>query len=190
MTPNLASCERPTLLVFAGEYHPFVADKYEKGFSVVVSSARRNSQSSATFMKSASSMENMLARQQAKASGADEALFLNERSHVTETSGSNVFLVDGGKIFTPRLESGILPGVTRAAVFDVAGQVNWKISEVNLLLERLLAADELFLTNSLIEVMPVTAVEGKVIGGGRVGPVTKMLIHAYRQLVASELRAQ
>ena len=73
---------------------------------------------------------------------------LVERSHVTETSGSNVFLVDGGKIFTPRLESGILPGVTRAAVFDVAGQVNWKISEVNLLLERLLAADD-FSLNSL-----------------------------------------
>jgi len=190
MTPNLASCERPTFIVLAGEYHPFAAEKYEKGFNVVVSPVRRNSRSPVTFMKSANSMENMLARQQAKNAGADEALFLNERNYVTEASGSNVFIVADGVVVTPRLKSGILPGVTREALFGVVGQANLKVLEANVRLRQLLAAEEVFLTNSLIEVMPITAVDGEAIGGGKVGPVTKKLMYAYRQLVASELRAR
>jgi branched-chain amino acid aminotransferase len=190
ITPNPASCQTPTVLVLAGEYHPFTRDKYEQGFSVVVSAIRRNSRSPVTFMKSANSMENMLARQQARESGADESLFLNDRGYVTEASGSNVFVVEDTVVKTPRLKNGILPGVTRAAVVEVAGQTGLEIRESDLRLSELLAADEAFLSNSLIEVMPLTLVDGRAIGGGGVGSITRRIAKAYRELVVSELRAQ
>ncbi len=190
MTPNVGSCQTPTVLVLAGEYHPFTPDKYERGFSVIVSSIRKNSRSPVTFMKSANSMENMLARQQARESGADESLFLNDRNYVTEASGSNVFMVEDGVVRTPRLKDGILPGVTRAAILELAGRAGLKVRESNTRLGQLLAADEAFLSNSLIEVMPVTAVDASTIGGGGVGPITKKVMRAYRELVVSELRVQ
>jgi len=190
MTHSVASCQTPTVLVLAGEYHPFTQDKYEHGFSVTVSPIRRNSRSPVTFMKSANSMENMLARQQARESGADESLFLNDRNCITEASGSNVFLVEDSIVKTPRLKNGILPGVTRAAVFELTDQTGLEIKESDLRLGQLRAADEAFLSNSLIEVMPLTAVDRRAIGSGGVGPITRRIMNAYRGLVVSELRAQ
>ena len=190
MTPNVTSCLRPTTLVLAGEYHPFSAQKYAQGFDVTVSSIRKNSQSPVTFMKSANSMENMLARQEARNAGADEALFLNETGYVTEASGSNVFFVEKGVVKTPRLESGILPGVTRAAVLELAEGMGLKTSETDVRLGRISAASEVFLSNSLIEVMPVTALGGKPVATGKPGPVTQRMMDSYRNLVVSELRAQ
>jgi branched-chain amino acid aminotransferase len=186
MTPDLRSCASPTVLVLAGEYHPYPAEKYAQGFRAVVSAIRRNSRSPVTFMKSANGMENMLARQEARGAGADEALFLNDRGFLTEASGSNLFLVDRGVVKTPRLGSGILPGVTRAAVFEVAGRVGLPISEVNLRPEQLQAADEAFLSNSLIEVMPLTAVGDWVVGCGVPGPLTLRIMEGYRGMVGSE----
>ncbi len=190
ITPNLASCGKPTVLVLAGEYHPFSPERYAQGFSAIVSSLRKNSRSPVTFMKSTSSMENMMARQESRTAGADESLFLNERGYVTEASGSNVFLVRGSTIVTPRLKSGILPGVTRAAIFELAGQSGLEIVESDIRLGHLLAADEAFLTNSLIEIMPLTSVDGKSVGNGGAGQKTMALAEAYRKLVLSELRAQ
>ena len=135
-------------------------------------------------------MESMLARQEARNAGADEALFLNEKGQVTEASGSNVFVVANGIVKTPRLRSGILPGITRAAVFEVARQIGVRIAESNLPPGQLLAADEVFLTNSLIEVMPVTTIAGQAIGGGAPGAVTKQLMEEYRRLVFNELHAR
>ncbi len=166
MTPDLGSCTTPTVLVLAGEYHPFPAEKYLIGFRTVVSTIRRNSRSPVTFMKSANGMENMLARQGARTAGADEALFLNERGYLTEASGSNVFLVEHGVVTTPRLGNGILPGVTRVAVVEVARRLGLGVVEASIVLGRLQGADEAFLTNSLIEVMPLTA-GGRPAGGRR-----------------------
>ncbi len=190
MTPNLVSCSKPTVLVLAGEYHPYTQEKYAQGFNVIISSVRKNSRSPVTFMKSASSMENMIGRQEAKDSGADECLFLNERAFVTEASGSNVFLVERGALKTPRLKNGILPGVTRWAVLELANVNGFDIVETDIRPSQLYAADEAFLTNSLIEVMPLASIDGKQIGNGVVGPKTTMLKNAYRQLVLNELRAQ
>jgi branched-subunit amino acid aminotransferase/4-amino-4-deoxychorismate lyase len=190
MTPDLRSCTAPTVLVLAGEYHPFSADKYGQGFKTVVSGIRRNSQSPVTYMKSANTMESMLARQEARAAGMDEALFTNERGYVTEASGSNVFLVKDGVITTPRLKNGLLPGITRAALFEAAESSGLIVKESNVPLTQLMDAAEAFLTNSLIEVMPITEVDSRAIGNGRPGIVTRQLMDAYRGLVLSELRAQ
>ena len=103
-------------------------------------------------------MDNMLARRDARDAGADEAFFLNEKGYLTEAAGSNIFIVKDGFLKTPRYESGLLPGVTRMVVFELAAQLDIKVKEVNCRLADLQQADEVFVTNSLIEIMPVTVV--------------------------------
>jgi branched-chain amino acid aminotransferase len=188
ITPNLASCVEPTIAVLVTEYKPPAPEKYRNGFKVLISSIRRNSRSPVTYMKSANTMEAMLARQEARTKSADEALFLNEKGFLTEASGSNIFLVSNGILVTPRFETGILPGVTRVAVFEVAIQIGMKVREKNVRLDELLLADEAFITNSLIEIVPVIEVGGKIIREGKPGPVTKRLAKAYKNLVKKETR--
>lgn len=186
MTPNLASCGEPTIAVLATEYTPPAPEKYRQGYKLMVASIRRNSRSPVTFMKSANMIEHMMARQEAKNAGVDEALFLNEKGYVTETAGCNLFLVRGNELRTPRFEAGILPGVTRVVVFELATRLGIRIKEINITLAELIQADEVFLTNSLIEIMPVSGIAGKSIGTENPGDVTKRLMSAYRELVEKE----
>jgi branched-chain amino acid aminotransferase len=186
ISPDLDSCKIPTIGVIASEYKPPTVKKYRCGYKTVLSSISRNSLSPVTSLKSANTMESMLARRDAKDAGADETLFLNEKGYLTEAAGSNVFIVKDGILKTPRYESGILPGVTRVIVFELAAQIGIKIKEVNCRLPDLSHADEVFLTNSLIEIMPVTVFDGQPIGNGKPGPITRSLMKAYRELVRNE----
>ena len=189
MSPNLDSCKHPTIAVLASKYKPPNREKYQNGYEVILSSIRRSSFSPVTFLKSANTMENMLARRDARDAGADEALFLNEKGYLTEAAGSNLFIVKDGILKTPRYESGILPGVTRVVVFELAAQLRIKFKEVNLRLADLLQADEVFITNSLIEIMPVTIFNGKPIADGKPGALTGKLVKAYKALVKKETSA-
>ena len=187
MSPDMNSCHQPTIAVLAAEYTPPGPEKYRRGFKVVLSKIRRNSHSPVTYLKSANTMENMLARQQAQEAGANEAFFLNDRGYLTEAAGSNLFLVKDGVLKTPRYESGILPGVTRVVVFELAAQLGIKVKEVNFKAAELLQAEEVFITNSLIEIVPVTIFDGKPLGNGKPGPTTKKLMRAYKELVQKEI---
>ena len=186
ISPDLASCIQPTIAILAADYIPPGPDKYRQGYKVVLSAIRRNSHSPVTYLKSANTMENMLARQEAKAAGANEAFFLNGRGYLTEAAGSNLFLVKDSVLKTPRYESGILPGVTRVVVFELAAQLGIKVKEVNFRLAELLQADEVFITNSLIEIGPVTVLDGKPIGNGKPGIITRKLMKAYKEMVLKE----
>lgn len=187
MTPNLESCHEPTVLVLAGDYHPYPPEKYEQGFKAVISAIRRNSLSPVTYLKSTSIMETMLARQEARRANADEALFLNEKGYLTEATGSNLFIVSKDVLKTPRLTAGLLPGVTRAVVFELAKRLGLKAREISVRPDGLFSADEAFVTNSLIEVMPLVRVNGRQIGRGKTGAVTRKLMQAYGETVKREL---
>jgi branched-chain amino acid aminotransferase group I len=186
ISPNLDSCRQPTIAVLASEYTPPSPEKYLRGYKVVLTSIKRNSLSPVIYLKSANTMENMLARQDAKEAGADEAFFLNEKGYLTEAAGSNLFTVKNGVLKTPRYESGILPGVTRVVVFELAAQLGIKVKEVNLRLADLLQADEAFVTNSLIEIVPVTVFDGKSINNGKPRTLTRKLMKAYKEMVRKE----
>jgi branched-chain amino acid aminotransferase len=186
ISPDLDSCKIPTIAVIASEYQPPVLKKYQSGYKTVLSSIRRNSLSPVTTLKSANTMESMLARRDAKDGGADESLYLNQKGYITEAAGSNVFIVKEGVLKTPPYESGILPGVTRVIVFELAAQLGIKVKELNCRLSDLVQADEVFITNSLIEIMPVTVFGGKPIGNGKPGKVTRNLMKAYQELVKQE----
>ena len=183
MVPDPSTCNRPTVLILAGHYQPYPEEVYEKGFRAVVSSIRRNSGSPLSRLKSANYLESLLARQEARAAGVNEALCLNEKGFLAEASMSNIFLVTNGILRTPGQESGILPGITRETILELAPPLGINTLEDNIRLDELSQAEEAFLTNSLIEVMPLTELEGKPIGSGRPGSVTERLMAAYRELV-------
>ena len=183
MIPDPSTCSKPTVLILAGHYQPYPEQVYGKGFRAVVSSIRRNSQSPLSRLKSANYLESILARQEARSAGVDEALCLNEKGLLAEASMSNIFLAADGTLKTPGEESGMLPGITRETILELALQLGINTLEHDIRLDELLQAQESFLTNSLIEVMPLTEIEGKAVGSGRPGAVTKKLTAAYRKSV-------
>lgn len=186
LVPDVRTCINPTILVMAAKYTPYPPEIYERGFSVIISSIHRNSQSPVSRMKTANYLESLLSRQEARTQGVDDALLLNEKGQLAEATTSNLFLVSRNILKTPRLESGILPGVTRGVILELASRLGIEALEADIQLEELMAAGEAFLTNSIIEVMPVTAISGKAIGSGRPGAITRQLMTAYKDLVLRE----
>lgn len=183
IVPDPSTCDKPTVLILAGHYQPYPQQVYEKGFRAIVSSIRRNSQSPLSRLKSANYLESILARQEARAAGIDEALCLNEKGLLAEASMSNIFLVTNSILRTPGQDSGILPGITRETILELASPLGINTVEHDIRLDELFQAQEAFLTNSLMEIMPLTEIDGKPIGPGRPGPLTKRLAMAYKKLV-------
>jgi len=175
-----------TLLVTAGPMMPYPKELYETGATVVVSDIRANETDPVTFHKVTGYMTNLLALRDAHRARATEALRFNTKNRLAEGAMSNVFLVSGGRLLTPPVEDGLLAGVTRAAVLELAPAAGVAAEQRSLTVHDLLEADEVFLTNSIMEVMPVVRVERHEIGGGRPGPVTRKLAEAYRALVTRE----
>ena len=175
-----------TLLVTAGPMTPYPEAFYEKGATVVVSDIHANETDPRTFHKTTNYLANLLALRDARRGRAAEALRFNTKNRLAEGAVSNVFVVTGGRLRTPPVEDGLLAGVTRAAVLEVADALDIPAAQESLTVHDLLDADEVFLTNSIMEVMPVARVEARPIGSGEPGPVTRRLAEGYRALVARE----
>jgi branched-chain amino acid aminotransferase group I len=180
---------QPTILITARNLDPLPPEKYEMGFKTAVSFLRRNSQSPLSRLKSTCYLENILARTTARASGYDEAIFLNEQGHLTEGSTTNIFLVSNGELVTPSFDTGILPGITREVVLEIARATGVKARERPVEVRELVDAEEAFLTNSILEIMPLTWFEGKPIGTGKPCQVTRELMMAYRRLVDEAVKS-
>jgi branched-chain amino acid aminotransferase len=147
---------------------------YVRGMHATVAAVRRNETSPLSRIKCAAGLlDGILAREAARAAGFDEAIMLNTRGLVAEATVANVFIVKDGRILTPTIESGALPGVTRAAVLALAHDSGLDPTETELTLDDLRTADEAFLTNAVMGVMPLTRLEGEAIGDGCVGSVTE-----------------
>jgi len=187
MTPDPSTCSSPTVLITARNIVPLPSEKYESGFKATLSPLRRNSQSPLSRLKSTSYIENILARMAARATGCDEAILLNEQGYLTEGSTTNIFLSSNEELITPSLESGVLPGITRETVLEIARASNIKTRERQAELKELIEAEEAFVTNSILELMPLTWFDGKPIGTGKPGQLTKKLIAAYKELVGETL---
>jgi len=147
------------------------------GCSATISDVRRNETSPLSRIKSLNCLDNLLARSQAQAAGFDDVLFLNTADRVVEASTSNLFIVAGKAIFTPPVEEGLLPGITREVVMELA-----HVTQRPLIAEDLFQADEIFLTNSISEIVPLTHLDGNPIGTGDPGPVTASLYATYRKM--------
>ncbi len=178
--PNLGPI---TVMVFVEKLVLPSPQVYRRGIRAAIVSTRRSSLSPLSQIKATAYLDSFIALSQAVALGAEEAILLNERGFIAECSTSNIFLVAKGLLFTPSQESGILPGITREAVLELARDLGIEAIEGEIPETDLFRAEEAFLTTSVREIVPITSVDGKPIGSGRPGPVTKRLMAAYKELV-------
>ena len=186
--PDPSACSSPTIFISARNLLPLPAEKYESGFTATLSYLRRSSQSQLSRLKSTCYLESILARTAARAAGCDEAILLNEGGYLAEGSMTNIFLVSKYKLITPSLESGALPGITRETVLEIARASGIQTEERQVDLRELIEAEEAFVTNSILELMPLTRFEGKPIGTGKPGELTRRLTAGYRKLVDEALQ--
>ncbi|MGH2363563.1 MAG: aminotransferase class IV [Chloroflexota bacterium] len=167
---------RPRAIVEVRPFKPYPPALYERGLRLATVAIRRNDQSPLSRIKSLCYLDNVLARLSAETNGSDDALLLNTRGFVACSSASNVFLVTDHQLTTPDAGSGALGGITRSAIAEVAtrGQA-WDFVEAQVAPSELWQAQEVFLTNSLWGVMPVTSVDGRAIGRGVPGTAVEIL---------------
>jgi branched-chain amino acid aminotransferase len=172
----------PTVVVVVKPYEPLPERYYAEGIDVVVSSVRRNHRLALDpAIKSGNLINNILAMREAQAAGAVEPIMLNLDGDVAEGAGSNVFLVRHGGLLTPPLDAGILPGVTRALVLEIARELQLRAREETLRVTDLFSADEVFITSTLKECCPVRAIDGRPVGPVQPGPVTQEILRRYRE---------
>ena len=133
---------------------------------------------------------NILARKEASSKGAQEAILLNMEGYLAEGTISNIFLIKDKKILTPAVSSGILDGITRRTVIKLAGDRNIEVIERHILPKELFSADECFLTNTIMEVMPVTYCDGTQINKGQPGKITRLLMKDYKKLVEKSIEQE
>jgi branched-chain amino acid aminotransferase len=184
LNPN--RCKKPSVIVIAGTVQLYPQEMYEKGMAIVTVPTVRNLHSALNpAIKSLNYLNNILAKIEANNAGVEEAIMLNSEGFVAECTADNIFILKDGKLFTPPLSAGALYGITRGTVIDLARQAGIEVSEPNLTRYDVFNADECFLTGSGAEIIPVTKVDGRIIGDGQPGAVSQKLIAAYRALTQS-----
>ena len=170
---------RPTLMISASVYHPPAAQPH----GAVISEIRRNEHSPLARIKSLNYLDNVLAQRDAAARGADEAILLNTAGRLACAARANLFVLRGRALLTPPESEGVLPGIARAEVLEIARELNIGAHETPLDRDALATADEAFLSNSLIEIAGLGRIDGRPIGEGGIGATTAKIREAYRARV-------
>jgi branched-chain amino acid aminotransferase len=184
LDPN--KCARPSIIIITDSIALYPKEYYEKGLEIVTSSVPRVPPAALSpRIKSMNYLNNILAKIEGLQAGCVEALMLNHKGELAECTGDNVFLVRKGKLLTPGPDAGILEGITRNAIIELAGELGIRVCEVALTKYDAYVADECFLTGSGAEVIPVVKIDGRVIGDGKPGPITKRLLERFHKLVRS-----
>ncbi|MCC6492372.1 MAG: branched-chain-amino-acid transaminase [Pirellulales bacterium] len=182
LDPN--RCKTPQIIIIADTIQLYPREFYENGLELITSSVIRNHPAALSpRIKSLNYLNNILAKIEGQKAGCVEALMLNHKGEVAECTGDNIFLVKHGQLSTPPLDAGILEGVTRNAVLELALQASIPTAERPLTKHDVYVADECFLTGTAAEVVPVVKVDDRIIGNGKPGPVTKQLTEQFHQLV-------
>ena len=180
---NPVQCKRPSIIIIASTIALYSEETYRRGLTVVTVPTRRMGPATLNpAIKSLNYLNNVLARIEANLANADEALMLNDAGNLAECTADNLFVVKRGQIMTPPISAGALRGITRGVVFDIATELDIKISEPELTRHDLYIADEAFLTGTAAEVIPMIKVDGRTIGDGKPGEITKRTIARFREL--------
>ncbi|HAB17337.1 MAG TPA: branched-chain-amino-acid transaminase [Verrucomicrobiales bacterium] len=175
-------CPKASVIIIASTIQLYPDKYYQEGLTIVtVPTTRMLVNSVNPAIKSLNYLNNVLARIEANNAGVEEAIMLNTEGFVAECTGDNVFIVQKGRLYTPPLSAGALYGITRNTVLDCARELGITSSEPNLTRYDLFIADEMFLTGTAAEIVPVVKVDGRVIGTGRPGPVTAKLVAAFHE---------
>jgi branched-chain amino acid aminotransferase len=180
---NPRSCRNASVIIIAGKIQVYPQELYAKGMDIVTVPTVRNLHSAVNpAIKSLNYLNNILAKIEANNAGVEEAVMLNAEGFVAECTADNLFIIKGGVLCTPPLSAGALYGITRGTVMDLAAEMGLKVGEPNLTRYDLFNADECFLTGTGAEIMPVVKIDGRVIGNGKPGALTRKLVENYHAL--------
>jgi branched-chain amino acid aminotransferase len=181
LDPNRTS--DPQVIIITDHIALYPREYYDKGLELVTASTMRNHPAALSpRIKSLNYLNNILAKIEGLKAGCVEALMLNHKGEVAECTGDNIFLITNGELLTPPIDAGILEGITRNAVIDIAREAGIATREISLTRYDVYVADECFLTGSAAEVIPVVKVDNRVIGAGVPGPITQDLIRRFHEL--------
>jgi len=179
-------CPIASVIVIAVEWGAMYGDLYEKGLKAITVSVRRNpAEALPPNVKSLNYLNNILGKIEANYKGGDEAIFFDTNGYMSEGSGDNIFVVKNGVIFTPPTLNN-LRGITRAVVLEIAKSHGLTLMEQNLGYYDMYSADEVFVTGTAAEVAPIVLIDGRTIGTGKPGPVTRQLMAAFRTITETE----
>jgi branched-chain amino acid aminotransferase len=182
---NPCLCTHPNVFVIADQIKLYPTELYENGMAIITANTIRNhAQALDPAVKSLNYLNNIRAKIEAVAADVLEALMLNHEGNVAECTGDNIFMIQSGRLITPPASAGILPGITRGLVLALAREAGIETAEQDFTLETLYDCDEVFLTGTAAEVIPVTRIDERVIDGGKPGQITLQLIEAFGRLVA------
>ncbi len=180
-------CPKPSLFIIADKIALYPKEHYEKGLEIVTVATRRMSPAALSpAIKSLNYLNNIMAKIEARQAGALEAIMLNDQGFVAECTGDNVFVVHKGRIYTPSAQQGALKGITRDAIFAIAQEIGVPIEEHDMTRYDVWNADEVFLTGTGAEVIPVVKLDGREIGTAKPGPVFAKILEAFRRRVLVE----
>ena len=181
LNPN--RCTDPSVIIIADKIQLYPRELYEKGMEIVTVATTRNLHSALNpAIKSLNYLNNVLAKIEANNAGCEEAVMLNAEGFVAECTGDNIFIVKAGALLTPPLSAGALYGITRGVVMELAQSDGVPVAEPNLTRYDLFNADECFLTGTGAELIPIVKIDGRVIGTGKPGALTRRLVDKYRAL--------
>ena len=173
----------PTILIQVKPFSPYDSKLYDEGMSLVVSNYKRSTSCPISRYKSTNLLQSILRKEEANKKSAHETIVLNTDGFVAECVVSNIFMVSAGSVVTPSLDTNILPGITRRIVLDICKNSGILSSEEHFKIDVLIKADEVFITNSLMEIMPVSRIDDTKIGKTVPGRITQQMMNAYKRFV-------
>lgn len=178
---DIRRTSNPQVIIIADTISLYPAELYEQGMEIITASTIRNHPAALSpRIKSLNYLNNIMAKVEGTDQGAPEALMLNHKGDVAECTGDNIFIIKNGTLRTPTRDSGILDGVTRNVVIQLAREAGYVVEEVTLQRHDIYIADECFLTGTAAEVIPVVKLDGRPIGNGVPGPVTRKLLERFK----------
>ena len=177
----------PQVIIIVDDISMYPPELYQNGLEIVTAATIRNHPAACNpRIKSLNYLNNIMAKIEGIRAGCLEALMLNHKGEIAECTGDNIFLVKHGVLRTPPLDAGILEGVTRNAVLELAEAANIPVQQMALTRHDVFAAEECFLTGTAAEVIPVVKCDDRVIGTGKPGPITCQLRERFHQLARTE----
>ncbi|MZG53689.1 MAG: branched-chain-amino acid aminotransferase [Nitrospinae bacterium] len=179
-----SSCLKPNIIILVKDFPQIPEEKYAKGISVALVSIKRNSRDSLNpAVKTGNYLNNILARVEAAKTGAEDAIMMNPWGQLTEATTSNLFFVIDGRLLTPDKECGILSGITRDKIIQLANENGMPLEEGKWPGEELLKAEEIFLSGTVKNIMPVSVLDNRPVGNGKPGPITRKMMKLYSELL-------
>lgn len=184
---SIKNCDQPQLIIIAGTIQLYPQEFYENGLKIITVPTRRcNAAALPPTVKSLNYLNNILAKIEAQHLGYHEAIMLNDQGYVAECTGDNIFVIHKGELITPASSAGALKGITRSTALSIADELGITWRESTLTRYDIWVADELFLTGTAAEIIPIVEVDARPIGSGKPGPITAKFLELFRKLVSKD----